>query len=159
MRRGFPIWNIVGRKTRKVGTIARNVRSGRSLRLTVYGSKNFRPTLSAVTNVTLEWRKRIAPIPPDYRLNSTGEALTEVSVDIDSFQGRDFHERGGPCPVEYRAHAGSDIWHFCQRCSQYPKQFNLLVSYDRPNGPLCDECQTLERQKGGADKKNVDSEP
>ena len=95
MRRGFPIWNIVGRKTRKVGTIARNVRSGRSLRLTVYGLKNFRPTLSAVTNVTLEWRKRIAPIPPDYRLNSTGEALTEVSVDIDSFQGRDFHERGG----------------------------------------------------------------
>lgn len=95
MRRGFPIWNIVGRKTRKVGTIARNVRSGRSLRLTVYGLKNFRPTLSAVTNVTLEWRKRIAPIPPDYRLNFTGEALTEVSVDIDFFQGRDFHERGG----------------------------------------------------------------
>jgi hypothetical protein len=95
VRRGFPIWNIVGRKTRKVGTIARNVRSGRSLRLTVYGSKNFRPTLSAVTNVTLEWRKRIAPIPPDYRLNSTGEALTEVSVDIDFFQRRDFHERGG----------------------------------------------------------------
>jgi len=70
-----------------------------------------------------------------------------------------FSRKRGPCPVEYRAHAGSDIWHFCQRCSQYPKQFNLLVSYDRPNGPLCDECQTLERQKGGADKKNVDSEP
>jgi len=63
--------------------------------------------------------------------------------------------------VEYRACAGSDIWHFSQRCSQYPKEFNLLVLYNRrpPNGRICDECRALERQKGAADKKKFDGQP
>jgi len=62
--------------------------------------------------------------------------------------------------VEYRARPGSDVWHFSHGCSQYPKEFNLLVLYNRrpPNGRLCDECQALERQNGAADKKNLDSQ-
>jgi len=53
------------------------------------------------------WANRIRTAAP--RLNSTGEVLTEVSVDLD-FGGTILKE--GTSAIEYRAHAGSDVWHF-----------------------------------------------
>jgi len=41
----------------------------------------------------------------------------------------------------YRRRKGSDTWHFCSNCSNWPTS-NYDTSYTKPSsGELCDECQ------------------
>lgn len=41
----------------------------------------------------------------------------------------------------WRKRRGSDTWHFCSNCSNWP-QSDYEVSYTKPNsGELCNECK------------------
>jgi hypothetical protein len=40
----------------------------------------------------------------------------------------------------YRRRRGSDTWHFCSNCSNWPTT-DYDISNDRPSGELCNECR------------------
>lgn len=43
---------------------------------------------------------------------------------------------------------GSDTWHWCKNCSNYPKGLNVDKSLLRPsNGELCDQCKSKDRDR------------
>lgn len=45
----------------------------------------------------------------------------------------------------YRCKRGTDTWHFCSNCSNWPTS-NYEISYTRPTtGELCNECQSKKR--------------
>lgn len=49
--------------------------------------------------------------------------------------------------TEYRKKLGSDIFHFCPKCKQYPTK-NFYSYSNKPSGEACDEC--LRKQKSGS---------
>jgi len=46
----------------------------------------------------------------------------------------------------YRRRKGSDIWHWCTNCSNWPKS-NFEKSTTKPNWELCNECKAKDRKK------------
>jgi len=43
---------------------------------------------------------------------------------------------------EYRKKVGSDTWHFCPQCKQWPDS-NFDMKYTEPvSGEICNECRT-----------------
>lgn len=45
----------------------------------------------------------------------------------------------------YKRKKGSDTWHWCQNCSNYPDGTDVNVSYVKPgSGELCNECKAKE---------------
>ena len=88
-----------------------------------------------------------ASAPPSVFLLSSRNPLTRQFSGISLlFVGGAIYER--TVTMEYRAHAGSQIWHFCSKCSQWPKEFNLIVTDTRPaDHRLCIECKDLSRKK------------
>jgi len=61
-----------------------------------------------------------------FTICASGKTLRKVRA-----YGANFGNETQP-PMEYRAHAGSQTWHFCHKCSQWPKEFNLIVQYEDP---------------------------
>jgi hypothetical protein len=50
--------------------------------------------------------------------------------------------------MEYRRHLKSQTWHFCRDCSQWPRDFNIILSERlRPDSELCSECVALAQQR------------
>ena len=47
--------------------------------------------------------------------------------------------------AQYRKKKGSDTWHFCSNCSNWPTS-NYDSSSTKPtNGELCDQCKAKEK--------------
>ncbi|MCE7698615.1 MAG: hypothetical protein K8E24_007185 [Methanobacterium paludis] len=50
--------------------------------------------------------------------------------------------------VEYRQKTGSDTWHFCSNCSNWPTRSGYKSRSTKPtDGELCNEC--LGKQRNG----------
>jgi hypothetical protein len=50
--------------------------------------------------------------------------------------------------MEYRRHLKSQTWHFCRECSQWPSQFNIILSEKlQPDSEVSSECIALHRQR------------
>lgn len=46
---------------------------------------------------------------------------------------------------QYRKRKGSDTWHFCSNCSNWPTS-NYEISYTKPtSGEFCNECQAKKK--------------
>lgn len=54
-------------------------------------------------------------------------------------------DRGGEKMAEYRRKKGSDTWHWCKNCSNWPTS-DYEVRYTKPTtGELDNECKAKER--------------
>jgi hypothetical protein len=46
----------------------------------------------------------------------------------------------------YRRKEGSDVWHWCANCPNYPTGSDLITRHSEPEyGEICSECKVLER--------------
>ncbi len=55
----------------------------------------------------------------------------------------------------YKKQEGSDTWHWCANCPQYPKGEEVTSRQSKPDyGKLCTTCETLE-QTGNCRKDPV----
>jgi hypothetical protein len=47
--------------------------------------------------------------------------------------------------AEFRRRQDTDRWHWCNNCSDYPEEKDILISHIRPEyGSFCEECQEKE---------------
>lgn len=44
---------------------------------------------------------------------------------------------------EYRRLTAAEPWHWCTHCAHWPTD-NFEMLHDKPDGPWCENCQTLE---------------
>jgi len=59
--------------------------------------------------------------------------------------------------MKYRRHLKSQTWHFQRDCSQWPNNFNIILTEIlRADFEVCSECIALEKQKN-AKKETLDS--
>lgn len=49
--------------------------------------------------------------------------------------------------AQYRKRRGSDTWHFCSNCSNYPKSGYESSTSKPSSGEFCDECRS--KRKNG----------
>jgi hypothetical protein len=47
----------------------------------------------------------------------------------------------------YARRPGSDTWHFCSNCRNYPRGAGVIRKSERPTGELCNECKA--KRKAG----------
>ncbi|SFN03998.1 hypothetical protein [Thermodesulforhabdus norvegica] len=46
----------------------------------------------------------------------------------------------------YRKKEGSDVWHWCTNCPEYPTGENVIERHSRPDyGTLCSLCEVKDR--------------
>jgi len=56
--------------------------------------------------------------------------------------------------VEYRKRVDSDIWHWCENCSNWPTGDREARHTKPTSGKLCDECQRKDPESTIAENKH-----